>query len=215
MNRREFGRFLGGLAIAPALAPSRLLAEPVLGPPAEARRWSFVADVAECCSCDIPCPCNFGRPVDTCFGNRLIQIRQGDLEGADLAGMNFLVTFQMRRWTRLYLDSSIGAERVATLERFLPIGFAGFAGIARATEHVPLTIEAGEDTFRFSGPHSAVEMTLLKGMDGGPIRVTGLPSTAYYDYVQYESVVHRHESADGSWSYAGTNGFRSVMRASG
>ena len=64
-------------------------------------------------------------------------------------------------------------------------------------------------------PESEIEMRLLPGLDGELIRVTGLPNNAYHDYVQYESVVHDHESVDGRWSHAGSNGFTSVVRASG
>jgi hypothetical protein len=58
-------------------------------------------------------------------------------------------------------------------------------------------------------------MALLPGLDGGPIRIDGLPSNAFHQYVQYESVVHEHHGPDLDWSYSGTNGFRSEMRASG
>ena len=60
-----------------------------------------------------------------------------------------------------------------------------------------------------------VEMKLLPGLGGEKIVIDGLPNPNYYEYVQYESVVHTHESADASWSYSGTNGFTSVMRVSG
>jgi hypothetical protein len=215
VNRREFGRALGGIALATTVAPARLVADvPSLAVPAD-RRWSFTADVAECCSCDIPCSCNFGRPEQTCHGNRLIQIRQGDFEGADLAGINFLVTFYMGQWTRIYVDDSLSSAQLDAFDRFLPVGFAGFDRLARAKERVPLTIESTPEALRFSVPASRVEMTLLKGIDGGPIRINGLPSNAYYEYVQYESVWHEHTGPDADWSYSGTNGFRSVMRAAG
>jgi hypothetical protein len=211
MHRRDFSKLLaglGGFAMVPGIQPVRALA-------AEPRRWSFRADVAECCSCSVPCPCNFGRPVDTCFGNRLIQIREGDFEGAPLGGISFLVTFQMGRWTRIHIDESLSAARSATLDALLPVAFAGFNNLARAKERVPLTVEASADGLRFSVPDSAVEMRLVAGLGGEPIRISGLPSPAFHDYVQYESVVHRHSSADGEWSYSATNGFRSEMRASG
>lgn len=216
MNRREFNGMLGALAAAPLVRPDAALGAG--GPevsPLSPRRWSFAADVAECCSCDIPCPCNFGRPVETCHGTRLIQITQGDFEGADLTGINFAVTFYMGEWTRIYIDDSLNDDQLATLDRFLPVGFAGFDGLARITRRVPLAVEGTAGSFRFSVPESTVEMALLPGMDGGPIRVDGLPSSAFYQYVQYESVVHAHSGPDAEWSYTGTNGFRSVMRASG
>jgi hypothetical protein len=175
-----------------------------------------VADVAECCSCAIPCSCNFGRPEPgTCHGTRLIQIREGQLDGADLAGLAFVVTFEMRVWTRIYVDDRLSDSQSATLDRLLPVAFAGFDRQARSKVRAPLTIQETTDGFRFGVPESTVEMKLLPGLDGGRIVISGLPNPAYRDYVQHESVVHTHRSADGAWSYSGTNGFRSVMRVNG
>ena len=209
MKRREFNRLLGVAAVAPVLRP--------LAPHDVKRRaWSLVADVSECCSCEIPCSCNFGRPEQTfCHGTRLIQIREGQLDGAPLAGINFVVTFYMGQWTRIYIDDSLDAVRSATLERLLPVAFGGFDRGARLKERVPLTIERAATTLRFSVPESTVEMRLMPGLGGEPIRITGLPNPAYHDYVQYESVVHTHDGPDETWSHVGTNGFQSVMRASG
>jgi hypothetical protein len=213
MLRRDFTRVLGALSLGPAIAPAgSVFGLAAAGP---RRRWALRASVAECCSCAIPCSCNFGRPEGTCFGTRLVQIREGELDGADLAGLTFVVTFHMGRWTRIYIDDSLPAARVATLERLLPIAFGGFARSARAKERVRVEIREGADTFAFSVPESRVEMKLLPGLGGAPIRISGLPNPAYHDYVQYESVVHAHRSVDGEWSYSGTNGFRSEMRASG
>jgi hypothetical protein len=209
MDRREFSkRVAGALAIPPALITSAAHDR--------ARLWSLVADVAECCSCAIPCSCNFGRPeAGTCHGTRLISIREGQLDGADLAGLRFVVTFEMRVWTRIYMDQAMSAAQTATLERLLPVAFAGFDRQARAKVRAPLTMQETADGFRFGVPESTVEMRLLPGLDGGRIVITGLPNPAYRDYVQYESVVHTHRSPDASWSYSGTNGFRSVMRTNG
>jgi hypothetical protein len=213
MLRRDFSKMLGLVAAGPLLTPAGALAQE---PRRDARRrWELRADIAECCSCDIPCSCNFGRPESVCHGTRLIRIREGQLEGADLAGIDFVVTFFMGRWTRVYMDDSMSDARVATLEQLLPVAFAGFDRAARVKERVPLTIVEGTDTFRFSVPESTVEMKLLPGLDGAPIRITGLPNPAYHDYVQYESVVHEHDGPDLQWSHSGTNGFRSVMRVAG
>lgn len=210
MERREFGKLLGAAAVAPVLKPLGAIGVD------ERRAWSFVADVAECCSCEIPCSCNFGRPEQTfCHGTRLVEIREGQLDGAPLAGIRFVVTFYMGRWTRIYVDDALTMTQQATLERLLPVAFGGFDRGARLKEAVTLTVERGPGTMRFSVPESTVEMRLLPGLNGEPIRITGLPSPAYHDYVQYESVVHTHQGPDETWSHVGTNGFQSVMRASG
>jgi hypothetical protein len=208
MDRREFNKLVGSLAVAPAILPRAAHAQ--------APRWSLVADVAECCSCAIPCSCNFGRPEPgTCHGTRLIQLREGQLDGAELAGLRFIVTFEMRVWTRIYMDDRMSDAQVATLERLLPVAFAGFDRQARAKQRAPLTVQETADGLRYSVPESTVQMKLLPGLDGSRIVITGLPNPAYRDYVQHESVVHTHRSADAEWSYSGTNGFRSVMRVNG
>lgn len=209
MNRRDFGKALLGSAVASRL----VVPAPAL---AQDRRWSFRATVAECCSCAIPCPCNFGRPTDRpCHGNRLIQLREGEFEGVDLSGTSFVVTFLMGQWTRLYIDQNLPQAKATALDGLLPAAFAGFHRLARTIERVPLTVQQGSGTFAFSVPESTVEMKLVPGLDGGPIRISGLPSPAFFDYVQYESVVHSHRSADAEWSHSGTNGFISEMRLHG
>ena len=80
-----------------------------------------------------------------------------------------------------------------------------------AQERVPFTIERGAATIRFSVPDSTVEMKRVNGLDGGPIRIDNLPSLVFYEYTQYESVVHRHRSASGEFSAQETNGFTSKM----
>ncbi len=210
MKRRDFNTMLGALAVAPVLRPPIDPIRNRLG-----RRWSLTADLSECCSCEIPCPCNFGRPFDPCHGTRLIQLTGGDFEGIDLSDIAFAVTFFRTRWTRIYIDDGLSDVQTDVLDRLLPQAFGGFVRLARNIESVPLAVDRTASELRFSIPESTVEMRLLPGLDGDPIAITGLPSNAYHDYLQYESIIHRHSSVDGEWSYSGTNGFTSEMRVSG
>lgn len=209
MNRRDFGRLLSAATVAQTVVSRSALAQ-------GAGEWSLEADVAECCSCEIPCPCNFGRPTQQrCDGNRLIEITAGQVEGANLAGVRFLVTFEMGQWTRIYIDQSLSAGQMAAYEAIMPRAFAGFQRGALTEEAVPMTVERGIETLAFSTPASEVEMRQMTGLNGEPIRISGLPSNAFFDYVQYESVRHIHRGDEREWSYSGTNGFVSRMIASG
>jgi hypothetical protein len=202
MQRRDFNLALGA-ALGAAFGPAFGAASPA---------WALRADVAECCSCAIPCPCNFARPTDKrCDGNRLIQIREGQVGGDPLAGIDFLVTFWMGKWTRLYVSDALSAAQYAAFDRILPLAFTKFRDLARSVERVHLDISRGEDTVRFAAPASRMEMKRVAGLDGAPIRITGLPSPVFHDYVQYESVVHEHAGEGESWSHRGTNGFTSRM----
>lgn len=203
MQRRDFNLALGATALGAAFGPALA---------ADAPAWAFEADVAECCSCAIPCPCNFARPTDKrCDGNRLIQIREGQVGGAPLAGIDFLVTFWMGKWTRIYVSDALSDAQFAAFDRILPLAFTKFKDLALGITRVKLDIARGDDTIRFSVPDSRVEMKRVAGLDGAPIRITGLPSPVFHDYVQYESVVHEHASDGEQWSHKGTNGFTSRM----
>ena len=208
MNRREFSKALSVAAIAPAALTETndVEAAPV---------WSFSAKVAECCSCEIPCPCNFGRPTSLrCDGNRLIEIYEGNVNGAELSGIRFLVTFEMGKWTRIYVDDSLDDTQTEAFDTILPLAFRGFSRLSRSVERVPMTVVHTSEMTKFSTPASEVEMKPLVGLDGSPISISGLPSNAFHDYVQYESVKHVHKGPDREWSHSGTNGFTSRMRSS-
>ena len=208
MKRRDFGVYVG-VAGAAAMTNATVQA-------AAQKAWDLKAHVAESCSCEIPCPCNFGRPTKLkCEGSRLIQITEGQVGGADLAGISFVVTFDMGNWTRLYVDEAMTEAQRAAWDKILPLAFGGFKKLMTTHQYVPLSVERSTDKVSFSVPDSTVEIELMKGLDGGPIRINNLPSASYHDYVQYESLVHKHKSDAAEFSHKGTNGFTSTMIVSG
>jgi len=208
MKRRDFNTVLGAVAIAPAILGSARNAH-------AASEWSLEANIAECCSCEIPCPCNFGKPTkQRCDGNRLIEITEGQVDGADLAGIRFLATFEMGKWTRIYVDDRLTDAQTAAFDAIMPLAFGGFLRLSRSVQRVPLTVERTSDLIAISTPASEVEMKPLAGLDGSRIKISGLPSNVFHDYVQYESVKHTHTGYEREWSHSGTNGFTSRMVAS-
>lgn len=207
MKRRDFNTVLGAVAIAPAILGNARDAK-------AASDWSLVADIAECCSCEIPCPCNFGKPTKLrCDGNRLIEITEGQVDGADLAGIRFLVTFEMGKWTKIYVDERLDDAQSKAFDAIMPLAFGGFLRLSRSVERVPLTVDRSSDLIAFSTPASEVEMRPLAGLNGSRITISGLPSNVFHDYVQYESIKHTHQGQDREWSHSGTNGFTSRMVA--
>ena len=188
----------------------------VTAPPRAAEpNWHLVATVAESCSCTIACPCNFGgEPTrNPCEGNRLIAIRSGHYEGVDLANVSFLVTFTMRSWSKIYVGDTVSEKQMAAVEALLPIAFAGFHRGMLSFTKAPITMDITDKRVRFSGPESSVDMEVLSGFGGKPVKVLNLPSPAYQDYTQYRSVAHTHSSDKTTFSYSGTNGFTSTMEA--
>lgn len=185
----------------------------VAPPKAAAPNWHITATVAESCSCTISCPCNFGGNPNRnpCEGNRIIAIKSGHYEDVDLAGVTFLVTFEMRSWSKIYVSDKVTDRQKDAVEALLPIAFAGFQRGMLSFTKAPITMEMTTSRVTFSGPESSVDMEVMKGFDGKPVKILNLPNPAYQDYTQFKSVSHTHKSTDHSWSHSGTNGFTSTM----
>jgi hypothetical protein len=189
-----------------------LVARPAVQQPA-APDWHITATVAESCSCAVSCSCNFGGNPNRmpCEGNRLISITKGHFGDDDLAGVAFLVTFEMRSWSKIYVSDKISDKQNAAVEALLPIAFAGFRNGMLSLQKAPITMEITDTRVRFSGPESSVDMEVMKGFGGQPVKILNLPNPAYQGYTQFKSVTHTHESQGHSWSHSGTNGFTSTM----
>jgi hypothetical protein len=190
-----------------------VLASLTAPPRAAEQNWHLTATVAESCSCTVSCPCNFGgEPTkNPCEGNRLIAIKSGHYEDVDLAGVSFLVTFTMRSWSKIYVSDKVSDRQMAAVESLLPIAFAGFHRGMLSFTKAPITMEMTEKRVRFSGPESSVDMEVLSGFGGKPVKVLNLPSAAFQDYTQFKSVTHKHASDKTTFSYSGTTGFTSTM----
>jgi hypothetical protein len=175
--------------------------------------WHITATVAESCSCTVSCPCNFGGSPShmPCEGNRLISINKGHYGDVDLAGVSFLVTFEMRGWSKIYVSDKVSDQQNASVEALLPIAFAGFRNGMLSLQKAPITMEITDTRVRFSGPESSVDMEVMKGFGGKPVKVMNLPSPAFQNYTQFKSVSHQHSSQGHSFSHSGTNGFTSTM----
>jgi hypothetical protein len=180
---------------------------------AAAPNWHITATVAESCSCTVSCPCNFGGNPSRlpCEGNRLISIERGHYENVDLSGVAFLVTFEMRSWSKVYVSDKVLPRQMEAVEALLPIAFAGFHKGMLSFTKAPITMELTANRVRFSGPESSVDMDVMRGYDGKAVKILNLPNPAFQDYTQFRSVSHQHKSADRTWNHSGTNGFTSTM----
>jgi hypothetical protein len=196
------------------IAAVTILSVAASAPPRAAEpNWHLSATVAESCSCTVSCPCNFGGDPSQmpCHGNRMISINSGHFEDVDLAGVQFLVTFSMREWSKIYVSDKVSAPQMSAVEKLLPIAFAGFHRGMLSLAKAPVSMNVSDNRVTFSGPESSVEMATLKGFGGKPVKVMNLPSAVFQDYTQYKSVSHKHASDKATFSYSGTNGFTSTM----
>jgi hypothetical protein len=109
------------------------------------------------------------------------------------------------------VSDKVTDRQMAAVESLLPIAFAGFHRGMLSFTKSPITMDITEKRVRFSGPESSVDMEVLSGFGGKPVKVMNLPNPAYQDYTQYKSISHKHSSGKTTFSYSGTNGFTSIM----
>ncbi len=202
---RRLALLAGAIVLVTPLASSTQTTTPA---------WSIRADVAESCSCAVSCPCNFGNPTqEACHGTRLIEIKNGHYGGVDLSGVSFAVTFRMGQWARIYVSDAITQGQMKAFESVLPAAFGGFYKTMRSLQRAPLSVERAGDAVRYSVPESTVIIERMRGLNGRPITIDGLPSPAFIGYTQYRSTTHSHKSVEAEFSHSGTNGFTSRMEA--
>lgn len=177
--------------------------------------WHITATLAESCSCAVSCPCNFGgKPShDPCQGNRLVTITKGYVGNVDLSGVSFLVTWELGAWTDVTINDRVSDAQRAALDTVMPVAFSGMRRTALQVTKAPITMEMTDTRVRFSTPGTTVDMEVMKGDGGKPVKVLNLPSPLFQDYTQYRSTVHQHTNGEHTFSHSGTNGFTSTWEA--
>jgi hypothetical protein len=183
---------------------------------AAAPEWHIAATLAESCSCLVACPCNFGGKPNPgpCQGNRLISIRSGHVGSVDVSGVQFLITWDLGKWAKVYESENMtDAQKSAIETAIFPVTVAGFRRGEFSTMKAPIKMEMTDTRVRFSSPESTVDMGVMKGYDGQPVRVLNLPNPAFQNYTQFRSVVHNHSDGEHSFSHSDTNGFTATWDA--
>ena len=91
--------------------------------PASKADWQISATLLEACSCTVSCPCNFGgKPShDPCQGNRMITINKGHAGDVDLAGVSFMISWDLTSWSKIYIsDTATDAQEKALVSTCCP-----------------------------------------------------------------------------------------------
>jgi len=180
--------------------------------------WAIQADIAESCSCNVVCPCLFGSPSThgSCEGSRLIEIKQGHVNGVRLEGIPVVVAFSMGKWTKYYVGGDVSDEQVQAAGDLVSKAFPSFVDWGlQSVEKAPVTVKRGKSKMRFTAPDTAVEIKTLEGRDGKPITIQNFGPAFLDDYVQWISEENRHSHEGVEFSHSGTNGFTSKLETGG
>jgi hypothetical protein len=104
--------------------------------------WSLKGSYAETCSCELMCPCNLsfdhGATYDYCRATLVFAVREGEIEGTDVAGLKLAVIIDTPKvmtdgnWrVGVFVDEEAGEEQAERLvEVFTGRRGGPMAGIA-------------------------------------------------------------------------------------
>lgn len=180
-----------------------------------AEEWAIKADYTGSCSCNPACPCVFGSPptLGHCDDVGLVEIKQGHYGDVSLDGISLVSTSRFGEWVKFSISKDATDEQVkAAVKLMAAIGFKPSGAKVLSTEKVPISIERTSDKIKFSVPSTTVEIEMMKGLNGKPIKIQNLPAQnvplpLLIDHTQYKSITLSHDSEDKKFSYSGTNGF--------
>lgn len=186
------------------------------------QEWSLTGNLAETCCCQPACPCVFNSAptLGHCEGNSLFEIEEGRYGDVSVDGLTALFTYRFGEWIRLYVDERATDEQMDAIARLLnqPNTFGGlFGGVElRSVERADISVARTPTSIAFSVPDAKVEMEVLAGPDGTPVRIENLSIPWFVNgYEQYKTVALTHERDGESFEYSGTNGATSRVEASG
>lgn len=209
---KQFLSLIVGLVLTIALPLSALATE-----------WSVKADYAESCSCAPSCPCIYGSAPTRgfCDGTSLVDIKKGNYGDVNLDGLTIVSAFGTGKWVKYFVSENATDQQLQVIDKLMPAMF-GYHKSAEvlATEKAAVKVERTMNNLKYSGPDTMVEIEMVKGADGGPIKLTNLPVQGFpapplLGAEQYKSVNLSHQGKDKEFSYSGTNGFVAMIDASG
>jgi hypothetical protein len=182
---------------------------------AGSEEWAIKADYTGSCSCNPACPCVFGSPptLGHCDDVGLFEIKQGHYGDVSLDGISLVATSRFGEWVKFSISKDATDEQVkAAIKLIAAIGFLPPSAKVLSTEKVTISIERTADKIKFSVPSTTVEIEMMKGLNGKPIKIQNLPAQnlpfpRLIDHTQYKSITLNHDSEDKKYSYSGTNGF--------
>ncbi len=193
------------------------------GGASEESGWALKGTWSDTCSCEVACPCFFGsEPTEHfCEGTSLLEIEEGHYGGVEIDGLTAMVTMRIGKWTRIYVADTATPEQADAVASVVPLAlpFLGI-GALETVQVVPISVERTETTLKYAAPESTVEIEIVMGANGEPIRIAnmpikGLPFPEIYDHTQYRSVLSKHDSEAHDFEWSGRNGFVSKVDRAG
>jgi hypothetical protein len=143
----------------------------------------------------------------------LLQIKEGHYGNVQLNDISVVITYDLGKWKKFYISQQASDEQVGALQQLVPKYISSLSkGDLLEVKKVPVSFERGESKVKYSVPASTVEMEIMKGTNGKPIKIENV---AFQDYTQYKTIIVSHNSDKEKFNYSGTNGLTFNIDATG
>ncbi len=191
--------------------------------------WNLRGSYVETCSCELMCPCNLsfdhGATYDFCRATLAFEIRDGEIEGTDIGGLNIVAIIDTPKvmtdgnWRLgVFVDERASDEQAEKLVQVFTgqlggpmAGLAPLVGEVLGVERVP--IEVVHDGLRHSvrigdAVDFEIEDIVPYGVETGePVRFSGMFHPAGSDLTMAEA---KHSQINGfGIQYEGKTGLSS------
>lgn len=185
--------------------------------------WALKGSWSDTCSCKVSCPCFFGsEPTEGfCEGSSLFEVEEGHYGGVEFGGLTAIVSYRAGKWARIYVVDSATDEQADAFASAIPLAvpFLGMGPI-ESVEIVPISVERTGTMLKYAAPESTVELEIVMGENGEPIKLEnlpmkGLPFPEVHDHTQYKSVLSKHDSEAHNFEWSGRSAFVSKLDRSG
>ena len=138
-------------------------------------------------------------------------IESGHYEDVALDEVKVLAVYRGGKWIKFYVTDEADEAQTDAVVKLLPT-FEDFFAIENVleVENVPLSVKRDGERITISTPNTLAEVEMMKGSNGGPIKVEnlpapGLPFPEFIDHTQYRTLTLKHEAEDKQFEYSGTN----------
>ena len=185
--------------------------------------WALKGTWSDTCSCKVSCPCFFGsEPTEAfCEGSSLFEVEKGHYGGVEIDGLTAVVSYRAAKWTRIYVVDTATPEQVDAIASAIPLAvpFLGLGPI-ETVEVAPISVERTETMLKYAAPESSVELEIVMGANGEPIKLAnlpmkGLPFPEVHDHTQYKALSSKHDSEAHHFEWSGRSGFVSKVDRAG
>ena len=185
--------------------------------------WALEGSWSDTCSRKVCCPCLLGSgPTEGfCEGSSLLEVEEGHYGGVEIDGLTAVVSYRVGKGGRIYDADTASPEQADAVAAVIPMA-APFLGMGpiETVEVVPISVERTEMMLKYAAPESTVELEIVMGANGKPIKfedfpMKGLPLPEFHDHTQYKPVISKHDSEAHDFEWSGRNGFVSKVDRAG